>query len=291
MVLQVVVNGLIAGSAYALIALSFGLIYGATRFFHFSHAAVFTWGAYVSYACYVLLGLPFWVSAGLGAAMSTTLGIGLEVGIYRPMRRRGATSIVLLLVSLGLYVVLQNSISLLFGDDTKTVRVGLAQTLVFLGARITSVQLLNVVTSAALIVLTWAMLAFTKFGMELRAVASDRELALVTGIQADRAVLGAFALGSFLAGVAAILVSLDVDMNPVMGMNALMMGVVTLIIGGVGSITGTALGALLLGLAQHLGVWWVGSQWQDTIAFLILIGFLLIRPQGFSGRPLRKAAV
>ena len=100
-----------------------------------------------------------------------------------------------------------------------------------------------------------------------------------------------FAIGSALAGIAGILVALDVDMTPTMGMNALMMGVVVVIIGGVGSIPGIALGALLLGFAQHFGVWKISSQWQDTIAFVILILFLLFRPQGFLGKKVKKVSI
>lgn len=95
-------------------------------------------------------------------------------------------------------------------------------------------------------------------------------------------------IGSALAGVAGILVALDVDMTPQMGMSALLMGVVAVIIGGVGSIPGAALGGLLLGIAQSLGVWHIHSKWQSAIAFGILLIFLMFRPQGFFGRPPRQ---
>ena len=125
----------------------------------------------------------------------------------------------------------------------------------------------------------------------MRAVANDSELARVAGIESDKIILLTFALGSALAGIAGILVALDVDMTPTMGMNALMMGVVAVIIGGVGSIPGIALGALLLGMAQHLGVWFISSQWQDAIAFVILLLFLLFRPQGFLGKKVKTATL
>jgi branched-chain amino acid transport system permease protein len=125
----------------------------------------------------------------------------------------------------------------------------------------------------------------------MRAVANDSELASLSGIDSDRVILWAFAIGSALAGVAGILIALDVDMTPTMGMDALMIGVVAVIIGGANSIPGIALGALLLGLAQQFGVWYISSQWQDAIAFVILLVFLLFRPQGFMGRKVKKASV
>ena len=125
----------------------------------------------------------------------------------------------------------------------------------------------------------------------MRAVANDPELANVSGINSNAVILWAFAIGSGLAGVAGVLIALDVDMTPTMGMNALMMGVVVVIIGGVNNIPGIALGALLLATAQHLGAWFIGSQWQDAIAFIILVVFLLFKPEGFFGKKVRSATV
>lgn len=290
--MQFLLNGLIAGSAYALIALSFALIYLPTRFFHFAHGAVFAWGAYFGYICFVLLKLPPWMALPLAVGMTAVLGMVLEVAIYRPLQRRGATGLVLLLASLGLYVVLQNLISLLFGDEVKSLRGGqVVEGYPVFGARITPIQIWMIFASLASFALIWAVLKFTKFGKALRAVASDPELALVHGVDSERIILGAFAFGSGLAGLAAILVALDVDMTPTMGLNALMMGIVAMIVGGVGSVPGTLLGGLLLGLAQHLGVWKVGSEWQDAIAFTILLAFVLFRPYGVMGRPMKKTTV
>ena len=127
--------------------------------------------------------------------------------------------------------------------------------------------------------------------MVMRAVADDLELARVSGIDSDRIILWTFAISSALAGIAGILVAFDTDMTPTMGLNVLLMGVVAVIIGGSGSIPGVALGALFLGLAQHLGVWGISSQWQDAIAFIILLAFLLVRPEGVLGKRVTKATV
>ena len=197
---------------------------------------------------------------------------------------------VLLLASLGIYIVLQNVISMVFGDDTKRIRLGeVREGIDILGARITPVQVGIIVTSVILMLFVWAFLKWSKMGKAMRAVVNDSELADISGIDSNRIIILAFAIGSALAGIAGILVALDIDMTPTMGMNALMMGVVAVIIGGVGSIPGVALGALLLGLAQHLGVWKISSQWQDAIAFVILFVFLLFKPEGFFGKKVKKA--
>ena len=292
MMSQFLLNGLIAGFIYALIALSFCLIYNPTKFFHFTHGAVFAWGAYFGFIGHVVLKWPIWAVISLSSGMCALLGMILEVLIYGPMRRHGATGLVLLLTSLGLYVVLQNSISLAFGDETKSLRgADILEGIAVLGARITPIQMWTMLASTTCFLGVIVLLKFTKFGRALRAVTSDPELAQVDGIDADRIIMGAFALGSALAGLAALLIALDTDMTPTMGLNALMMGMVAMIVGGLRSLQGTLLGGLLLGLVQHLSVWKIGSEWQDAIAFTILMIFLLVRPHGILGKPLQRAHV
>ena len=208
------------------------------------------------------------------------------------MRRDRASPLVLLLASLGLYVMLQNGISMAFGDDTKILlassgTVGRS----ILGARLTDVQLVTICSAIAVFVGTTALLGRTRLGVAMRAVSDDPALADVAGIDSDRIVLWAFAVGSALAGLTGVLLALDVGMTPTMGLNVLVMGVVALIVGGIRSVSGIALGALLLGLAQHMGAWTMGSQWQDTVAFVILLAFLIVRPEGVLGKKVRKATV
>ena len=121
---QLLINSLIATSVYTLVAVSFSLIYSTTRFFHFAHAVVFTAGAYFAYLFYILLGLPLVIAVVLSVAASAVLGSLIELYIYRPLRKTNASAMVLLLASLGVYIVLQNLISMIFGDDTKSIRTG-----------------------------------------------------------------------------------------------------------------------------------------------------------------------
>jgi branched-chain amino acid transport system permease protein len=274
------------------VAVGFGLVFATTRFFHFAHGAVYTAGAYLALVFVKWLGLPLLPGAAAAVVLCGGLGALMEFVLYRPLRRRGATPLVLLLASLGAYIVLQNTISLVFGDQTQTLRSGVVRVgLPVLGARITPVQIWIIAVAVALTVLVWLLVKKTRLGISMRAVANDPELALISGVPADTVILASFVLGSALAGAAGILVAMDVDMTPTMGMNALMMGVVAVIVGGTGSVPGIALAALLLAAAQHFGVWQISSKWQDAIAFVILLVFLLFRPQGFFGRKVRKAEV
>lgn len=282
---QLMANTLIAASIYAIIGLGFSLIYSSVRFFHFSHAAVFTIGAYSAFVLWKQLGVPLAAAFAFSIAICSVLGVGFEVFLYRPLRRHGASSLVLLLASLGLYIVAQNLLSLFFGDDSKAIRfTAINEGYELLGARVTGVQGATLASAIVLIAALAVLMRRTRVGTQIRAVAGDPVLASVTGIASDRIILACFALGSALAGIAAVLTALDVDMSPTMGMNVLMMGVVAAIIGGIGSVSGVASGAFLLALARHFGVWFIGSQWQDAIAFLVLVVFLLLKPQGVVGR-------
>ena len=304
MIQQLLTNALIAASVYALIALSFSLIYATTRFFHFAHGAVYVVGAYSAYVVIEAFrrsaeaasaAVPLWVpvvAVLVAVVVATVLGGLMELLIYRPLRRRQATPLVLLIASLGLYIVIQNVISAFFGDDTKTIRTWpVREGLSVLGARITPVQLIIIGCAVVLFAATILILKYTRAGVAMRALAANPELARVVGMDADRVVLYTFLVGSALCGAAGVLISLDIDMTPTMGLSALLMGVVAAIAGGIGSLPGAALGALLLALAQHLGVWKIPSQWQDAIAFAVLLVFLVFRPAGVFGARLRKVRV
>jgi len=290
MLWQLAINGIVAGCAFALIAMGLALIYNVAKFFHFAHGVIFTIGAYLTFLIANWLELPLLASISIAITATALIGCSLELGVFSPLRRKGNSPLVLLLASLGIYIILQNLISAVFGDDIKIIRTGAVnEGIAFLGARVTSIQVCIILTSLVVLAAVLVILKGTRMGRAMRAVSNDPELARVCGIDSDRVVLWAFAIGSMLAGIAGILVALDVDMTPTMGMNALMMGVVAVIIGGNGSIPGVALGALLLGMAQHLGVWRISSQWQDAIAFVILLAFLLFKPEGFMGKKIRKA--
>ena len=280
---QLLANALLTGFALALAALAVALPYAPTRTFNFALGALFTVGAYVAWAS---------GSMTVGVVAAAGLGMAMELGVYRPLRRRGSRPLVLLLASLGLYTVLQNLISLIWGDATQTLRSGpVREGLLVWGARVTPVQLGSAAVSLLMVALVGWLLGRTSFGRVYRAVASDTDLARCDGLDTERVVLVATALGSGLAGLCGVRVALDVDMTPTMGLNLLMMGVVAMIVGGSRRVGGLLAGGLLLGLAQHLGAWYVGSQWQESIAFVVLVVFLLARPGGFSGQASGPARV
>lgn len=236
--------------------------------------------------------LPLSVAIPVGVLAAGMTRALFDASVLRALRQTNVNGWGLLIVSLGLYTIFQNALSLTFGDYTRTVRagtVGVGPNI--LGAYVTDIELITVSVCATVFILTVLFLRTTRLGRAIRGISSNPELCSILGIDSQRTLLWAVAIGSALGGVAGVLSALDTDMNPSMGFRLLMNGVVVMIIGGVGSYWGLAGGALLLGAGQHFTVYFFDSKWMDAVAFVILTGFLIWKPLGFTGRRLKKVEV
>lgn len=285
MIEQTLINGLVAGAGYALFALGFGLIFQVGRFFHFAHGGIYAAGAYLAYVFIHLLGLNIWLAIPLAVFGTSIIGIMCDRMVYKPLYMRNASSLVLLTASLGLFIIIQNMISLLFGDSTRLLRnQGPQQGLHILNAYITPIQITLIAASAGIAIGVWAWLKATNWGRMVRAVANDPNLCMVVGVNRDSVMTVCFAVGSGIAAIGAILSSFDTDLTPMMGFRILLFGVVAVIVGGIGSIRGAFFGGLLVGLCQHFGVLKLPTQWQDAMVFALLIVFLILMPSGLFGK-------
>lgn len=284
MTFQLVLNGIIVGGIYALIALGFAVIYRTVKFFHFAHGVVYAVGAYIAYSLIISLGINPVISFFLASALAGIVGVLIDRLVYRPLRKRKAPNLVFLIASFGVFIFIQNLLQLIYGAQILTIRTGpVKEGHHILGAVITNIQILILVVSCLLFVCLWLFFKKTKLGKAMRAVADDPLAASVVGINPERIILAAFAIGSALAGAAGILISLETNIEPTMGMNAILKGIIASIIGGIGSIPGAMFGGLFLGIAENLGIWKISAGWKDCIAFVILIVFLLVRPGGIMG--------
>ena len=216
----------------------------------------------------------------------------MEITVFRNLRKNKNNPYVLLISSIGLYVILQNVISLIWGDETKSIRTGVVQAgNEVLGAYITDIQIIIIASCFLLFLCVVALLNRTSFGRHIRAVSSNVALANIFGINSNKVILCAFVIGSGLAAIAGILVAFDTDITPTMGFNLLIYGIVAMIIGGIDSTWSLFVGAFLLATAQHLGAYYIDSKWMDTIAYIILVMFLIWKPLGFSGKRLKKIEI
>ena len=285
-VAQIVLNAIIAGALYALVAIGFTLIYSAARFFDLGYGALAATGGYAVYYFYTVLGIQLVPAILLGIVISALLGALIEVFIYRPLRAKKSSNTVMLVASLGVFTVLQAVLAMLFSSQFRTLSRDAASEKVFtiFGGAITETQVVILVAALLIMAALALTLRFSLFGKAVRAVADDEEVASTIGINTTRIMAWVFALGTAIGAVAGIGTGFDTGLQPTIGLSLILKGVVAAIIGGIGSISGATLGAFLLALIENLGAWQFSGEWKDAIAFLVLIIFILIRPQGILGK-------
>lgn len=282
--LQLLVNGLIAGAIYSLIASGFSLIYGTNRFIHFAHGATAAWGGYIVYLFFTQLGVWFPLAVVLTLISAGLLGALMYWVLYGPLKRRKSSNAILLVASLGLMILLEHLIQLIFGPDVKTIGLLTVQKgLEFGSVIITPLQIVIIITSLVLLATLWLFVTRTSFGRMIRAVSDNPELASLSGIHTRRVEMIGFIIGSVIAGVAGILVGLEQNLEPFMGTNLMVKGFTGAVVGGISSLPGSVLGSVLLGLVENIGIWYIDSGYKDAIAFVLLLIFLIVRPQGILG--------
>lgn len=279
---QLVLNSIIAGAIYMMIALGFNLIYSTVKFFDLGYGVLTAVGGYGIFFFYKQLGLDLSLSIALGVAIAGALGYAVSKIVYKPLRARKASNMVMLVASLGVFTALQAIIAILFSSQFQTLSMNAGGDRVFeiTGAVITQVQLIILVSGLVIMGVLGFVLKKTMFGKAVKAVSDDEEVSKIVGINTDKITGGVFIIGSMIAGLAGVFVGFDTGIEPTMGMSLLLKGVIASIIGGIGNVYGGVLGAFLLGFVENFGIWKISGEWKDAIAFGLLIIFLLVRPQG-----------
>jgi branched-subunit amino acid ABC-type transport system permease component len=287
MLTQLLINTLIIGSGYAIVAMVFRLLYSVSPFFNMALGASVALGAYLGYGLLPMFDVIAYPIILAGVILFTW---GQERFIYRPMRKMGASPMVLLVVSLGVYTIFESVIHLIFGPQYQTLGVAMDFSSVSFGAiNIPVVQ----VAIIALVLITLGLISWvlyrTFLGKEIRAIAGAPDLAYVTGINIGRVVVIVSIIVGAVLGAYGVCVGFDTGMEPTMGFNILFKGMIAAIIGGP-TIIAAYLGAMVLALAENLGVWFFASQWRDLIAFVIFILLLWVRPNGIFMRNPKKVS-
>lgn len=281
---QLLINGLIAGAIYALVASGFSLIYATSKFIHFAHGATIAFSAYILYFLFSVLGLNFGFAVVLAIAFAALLGYGMNFFVYKQLRKKKTSSVILLIASFALLILIESVILLLFGADVKTIGlIKVAKGLEFLGAIITPLQIFIIISSIVLLGSLFFFMKKTKIGKAMRAVSDNKDVAEIVGISSEKIYSWSFIIGSAIAGIAAILISLEQNLEPMMGTGLMIKGFAAAVIGGIGSVPGAILGAFLLGIIENFGIWYLPSGYKDAIAFVLLFLFLLFRPNGILG--------
>lgn len=288
--LQLAANGLVAGAIIALGAVGLTLVYGILKIANFAHGEFLTFGVYMAFLINVTVGLGIVFGAAVAVVAAALLALLLELVLWRPMRRRRAGLVSLFIASIGLALVLRHLIFIGWGARPRRLAVDVFQTYELGPVRMSLSQVMALVVAVAAVGATGLLLARSTLGKQMRAVADDRELASVSGVDVGRTTLVVWILGGALAGLAGVMQGLvQNSFNPQMGYTLLLPIFAAVVLGGVGDAYGALMAGLVLGLAMELATWsglggGIPHVYKLVVAFAVLIGALLLRPQGLLGR-------
>ncbi|AXH97842.1 branched-chain amino acid ABC transporter permease [Ornithinimicrobium avium] len=284
--IQLTVEGIKFGAIIAITAVGLSLVFGTTRLINFAHGEYVTFGAIMAFFLSVTpLNLPVWLAGILAMILTALLAGGVELTVWRPMRRKSAGLIQQFIVAIGLALVVRHILLVLFGSRRRQYDEYNLQQSMDLGLfRITPRDLIVTLIAFALMGLVAFMLERTRVGKAMRAVNDNQDLASASGINVERIIMIVWLLGGALAGLGGVLFGLTQAVYPDMGFQLLLLMFAAVILGGLGSAYGAMVGAIAIGLVSQLSTLWFPASLQNMWALLVMILVLLVRPQGFFGR-------
>lgn len=281
LLLQGLAIGLLTGILYVLVALGLTLIYGILHIVNFAHGEIYMLGAMGVFFLQVVAGLPLALTLLAILLLSIVLGLGVERLVFRSLRGQWLQLVV---ASVGISLVIQSIGWIAFGIQEKNVPSYLPGIVQVVGVRLPRERLLAAAVGIVLVVLLYWLVYRTRVGLAMRAIEEDEETARMLGVNANRVASLAVALGFVLAALAGAFVAPIYSLNPGMGLETILMSFLIIIVGGLGSITGTVLAGLLVGVLQSVGAVLFGAEAAYGLVFVVMIAVLVVRPSGLLGR-------
>lgn len=294
MLAQQIINGLVLGAVYALLALGYTMVYGILQLINFAHGEVYMLGAYLGIIVIGALTSPGMPSLGIAATLAISLALSMlfcaaygamiERTAYRPIRK--AAKLAPFISAVGMSIILQNMVMLSQGKEYKYLpQVITLEGFFLFGAKISPVEIIILGTSLIMMIGLQLFITRTKLGKAMRATSQDMTMAGLLGIDINRVISVTFMIGSALAAVAGVMVTLYYGVvHFFMGYTAGLKAFTAAVLGGIGSIPGAMLGGFTLGLIENFGASYISSVYKDAFAFLVLIITLLLRPSGLLGQ-------
>jgi branched-chain amino acid transport system permease protein len=280
--LQQTLNGLAIGAVYVLIALGLTVVFGILGIAHFAHGSVAMFGGYLTFVFIEKLGLPFFGAMALAMVAGALTGLLIERLAYRPVR--DAPHINAFIIALGLTMMFEGINLLLFGADQVVIQTPYRGVFNIAGVAIAELRVLVILTACVLVGVIAILISKTKTGKSIRAVAQNRQAAILMGVNVNRVSLVVFAISSALGVSAGALIGSLLAIAPGVGESLAVKGFAVLILGGLGSIPGAIVGGLILGVSEAMAAGFISSAYKDVIAFLVMIVVLLFRPEGLLGK-------
>lgn len=276
------INGIVIGLLLALPALAVTLVFGIARFPNAATGDFMTFGAYTVVAAKSLLALPLAIGVAMACALTALLSLFFYWWVFRALARR--SPVASLIVSIGIALVVRSTITFFAGQSQYTIEVPLVRAWNFDGVRIVPTDLYIAGVAVTALILTFCLLHLTPLGRRMRAVADNMELARASGINVGRVMITLFAIVGFYCGLGGVLIGIKAVVLPELGWELLLLLFAAVILGGIGSPLGAIIGMLVFSVSQEIASLWVGASYKIVFAFFLLLGVLLLRPQGILGK-------
>jgi branched-chain amino acid transport system permease protein/neutral amino acid transport system permease protein len=280
-VLQLSLNGLMAGAVLAVPAIGLTMIFAVLRFVNFSVASHMAVGAFAGYMLNAWAGLPAWIAIFGAFIAAGAVGMASDHVALRPLR--GYSALTLAIASIALNLMIESAIRFSFGGRPRDFAIPLRRDWSFGFLHVGPQQVENAVIAAVAMALLFVFLALTITGKAMRAVADNPMLADSKGIDPDRMARLAIGIGMGLAGIGGMLVGLDTSIDPLVGFRAILSVFAAAVVGGLGSIPGAVVGGLAIGLAEELSLLTLPATYKSAVGFLAIVIILTLRPQGLLG--------
>ena len=279
--IQILVYGAVISAIYAMLAVGFTLIFGVARILNLAHGSFYALGAYLVYALTVDAHLPLWLACLVAVPLVGVFGVAVERVLVRPLRR---SMLAVLLITLAVALAVEQALLLTFGSEARNVPSMIEATYHFAGVDISAQRLLALGAAAAILASLWLFMQHTRLGSAILAIAQDAEAAQYMGIPSDHIYSLVMGLSAAIAAAAGILVAPFQTVIPSMGLLPLVKAFAIVVVGGLGSIPGSIVGALLLGYSETIIAFEVSIEWSQIVSVAAVFTTLVLRPSGFFGK-------
>ena len=279
--IQILVYGAVISAIYAMLAVGFTLIFGVARILNLAHGSFYALGAYTVYALTAEAHMPLWLAAILAVLLVALFGILIERVLVRPLRR---SMLAVLLITLAVALMVEQVLLLIFGSEARNVPSFVSTAYHFLGVDISGQRLLALTAGILVLGGLWLFMQHTKLGAAILAISQDAEAAQYMGIPSDRMYSLVMGLSAGIAAAAGVLVAPFQTVIPGMGLLPLVKAFAIVVVGGLGSIPGSIIGALLLGYTETIIAFKISIEWSQIVSVAAVLITLILRPAGFFGK-------
>lgn len=276
--------GIIKGCLYALLAVGFCLVYQTTKIFHVAYGFIYTIAPYAALLSLRHISPNIYLAIAFALLLTGATGLGIEKLVYFPLKKRESHPGIYIVSSIGVYIIGVNIVAIVFGNRFQTLTSGVEKKFQIHQTTVTGIQIAQFFVPLIILILFFWLLKKLMLGKLITAIAGDPELFEIYGWSQTAVRKAIFITSSIFAGIASLLIAMDVGTTPYGGMDALLIATVAMVIGGVKNFYGVAIAAVSLGIVQNLVIWQSSARWEQTITFCILILYLLLFRKRILGR-------